>query len=181
MQPFRRGCQTRPKAVLCPICWPQQNDAGALHEQRAQIAIATLADTAKYRPVACGHLLRHQAEPGGKVASFGKGSSIGNGRDHRTRDEGADARNGHQLPATLALARQHFDLLGNLLDALIETSPIAAELLDDPDHAGRQNVDALGQNLRELLPQKTKSLAHSNAALQEEATDLVDHSRPLAD
>jgi hypothetical protein len=32
----------------------------------------------------------------------------------------------------------------NLLDALIETSPIAAEVLDDPDHTGRQNVDALG-------------------------------------
>jgi hypothetical protein len=84
-------------------------------------------------------------------------------------------------PATLAFARQHFDLLGNLLDALIETPPIAAEVLDDPDHTRRQHVDALGQNLLELLTQKTKSLAHSNAALQEEATDLVDHSRPLAD
>jgi hypothetical protein len=49
--------------------------------------------------------------------------------------------------ADLALARQHFDLLGNLLNALIETSPIAAEVLDDPDHTGRQHVDALGQNL----------------------------------
>ena len=63
----------------------------------------------------------------------------------------------------------------------IETSPIAAEVLDDPDHTGQQYVDAFGQNLRELLTQKAKSLAHSNAALQEEATDLDDHSRPLAD
>jgi len=92
------------------------------------------------------------------------------------------------MPGTVISCRQlslsrasTFDLLGNLLDALIETSPIAAEVLDDPDHTGRQHVDALGQNLRELLTQKTKSLAHSNAALQEEATDLVDHSRPLAD
>jgi hypothetical protein len=89
MQPFRRGRQPRPKAMLCPICWPEQNDAGVLHEQRAQIAIATLADAAEDRPIACGHLLRHQAESGGKVASFGKGSSIGNGRDHRARDERA--------------------------------------------------------------------------------------------
>ena len=29
---------------------------------------------------------------------------------------------------------QLFDLLGNTLDALIETPPIAAEVLDDPDH-----------------------------------------------
>ena len=37
------------------------------------------------------------------------------------------------------------DLLGNLLDAFIETSPIATEVLDDPDHAGRQYVDALAK------------------------------------
>jgi hypothetical protein len=66
-------------------------------------------------------------------------------------------------------------------DALIETSPITAEVLDGPDHTRRQHVDALGQNLRELLTQKTKYLAHSNTALQEEATDLVDHSRPLVE
>ena len=35
--------------------------------------------------------------------------------------------------------------------------------------------------LGDVLTQKTKSLAHSNAALQKEATDLVDHSRSLAD
>ena len=91
------------------------------------------------------------------------------------------------MAATIALAMsgpmpalQHSDLLGNLLDALIETSPISAEVLDHPDHTGRQYVDALGQNLRELLTPKTQSSAHSNAALQKEATDLVGHSRTCA-
>ena len=78
--------------------------------------------------------LRHEAEPGGKVASFGKGSAVGNGRNHRTCDERTDAWNRHQLSATLAPVCQLFDLLGNALDALIETPPIAAEVLDDPDH-----------------------------------------------
>ena len=45
-----------------------------------------------------------------------------------------DAWNRHQLPATLAPVCQLFDLLGNTLDALIETPPIAAEILDDRDH-----------------------------------------------
>jgi hypothetical protein len=76
---------------------------------------------------------------------------------------------------------QHIDLFGNLLDALIEAPPIAAEVLNDPDHTGRQRVDALSQNLRELLAQKAKPLAHCNAALQQEATDLIDNSRSLAD
>jgi hypothetical protein len=41
-----------------------------------------------------------------------------------------------------------------------------SEVLNDPDHTGRQHVDALSQNLRELLAQKAKPLAHWNAALQ---------------
>jgi hypothetical protein len=69
----------------------------------------------------------------GKVASFGKGSAVGNGRNHRTCDERTDAWNRHQLPATPAPVCQLFDLLGNALDALIDTPPIAAEVLDDRD------------------------------------------------
>jgi hypothetical protein len=42
-------------------------------------------------------------------------------------------------------------------------------------------LDALSQNLWELLAQKAGSLADCNAALQEEATDLIDHGRPLSD
>jgi hypothetical protein len=30
--------------------------------------------------------------------------------------------------------RQYFDLFGNMLDTLIETPPVAAEVRDDPDH-----------------------------------------------
>jgi hypothetical protein len=59
--------------------------------------------------------------------------------------------NCHQLAATLALMCQHFDLFGNMVDPLIKMPPIAAEILDDPDHTWRQDVDALGQNLWQLL------------------------------
>ena len=48
--------QPRSKAMLCPVCWSEQNNASALHEQRAQVAIAALADAPKDRPVTCRHL-----------------------------------------------------------------------------------------------------------------------------
>jgi hypothetical protein len=96
------------------------------------------------------------------------------------RDERANARNGHQLAATFAPMCQLFDLLGNMFDALIETTPITAEILDGPDHTGRQYINALSQDLRELVTQETKPLADYNVALQEETADLIDDSRPLA-
>ena len=43
MQAVCRGCQPRAKTVLCPVCWPEQNNMGTLHEERAQIAIAPLS------------------------------------------------------------------------------------------------------------------------------------------
>jgi hypothetical protein len=42
-------------------------------------------------------------------------------RYHRAGDERADARNGHQLAATLAAMRQNLDLFGDVLDTLIQT------------------------------------------------------------
>src|SRR5262252_11251848 len=97
--------------------------------------MTALADVPKDRPITGRHLLRHEAEPGGKVASLGKGSAVGNGRNHRTCDERTDAWNRHQLPTTLAALGQLFDLLGKALDALIEPPPIGAEVLDDRDHS----------------------------------------------
>ena len=55
---------------------------------------------------------------------------------------------------------QCFDLFGDALDTFVETPPIAAEVLNDPDHAGRQYIDPLSQNLRELLTKEAKPLAH---------------------
>ncbi len=49
--------------MLCPVCWPEQNHTGALHEQRAQMAIAALAKAFKGRPIAGRHLFRRQPRP----------------------------------------------------------------------------------------------------------------------
>ena len=60
---------------------------------------------------------------------------------------------------------QLFDLFRDAVDTLVETPPIAAELLNDPDHAGRQYVDALDDNLRKLLTKEAKPLADWNDPL----------------
>src|SRR6266542_4259127 len=77
------------------------------------------------------------SEPGGKIAPLGKGSPIANCRYHCAGDDRSDARNGHQLPTGLTVAGQEFDLLCHVFDTLIETAPVAAEVLDNPDHSWR--------------------------------------------
>jgi hypothetical protein len=114
MQPLSCGCEPRSKAVFCPICRSKQNNASALHEQRAQIAIAALCNAAEDRPISRRHLLRHEAEPGGKVAPLGKGRPIANCRYHRAGDNRSAARNGHQLPTGLTVVGQKFDLLARI-------------------------------------------------------------------
>jgi len=39
------------------------------------------------------------------------------------------------LAATLAAMRQNLDLFGDVLDTLIKTPPVAAEIFYDPGHA----------------------------------------------
>src|ERR1700678_340161 len=136
MEPFCRSRQPRSKAVLCPVSRSEQNNASALHEQRAQIAIPALADASEDRPITRRHLLRHQAKPSGKVTPPGKRSATANGCYHCAGDDRTDARNGHQLPAALGAVRQLFDLFSDVFNALIEAPPIATEILDDPDDAG---------------------------------------------
>jgi hypothetical protein len=62
---------------------------------------------------------------------------------------------------------QRLDLFREMLDTLIETSPVAAEVLDHSDHA------------RKVSAKEVKPLTDWNAALQQEATDLIDHNRSL--
>ena len=40
VQPLSRGGKPRSKAVLHPVPWPKQNDAGGLQEEHAKVAIA---------------------------------------------------------------------------------------------------------------------------------------------
>ena len=70
------GVLSRPLGYwkLCPVCWPEQNNASALHYHRAQIAIATFSDAAG--PIAGRHLLRQFAELAAKSLALAKAAPL---------------------------------------------------------------------------------------------------------
>ncbi len=67
------------------------------------------------------------------------------------------------------------------LDALVEPTPVASQILDDPHHAGRQDIGWRGEDARQLGTQEALSLPNRNATLQQEGTDLIDDAGALAD
>jgi hypothetical protein len=67
------------------------------------------------------------------------------------------------------------------INAIIEVAPVLREILDQVDHARREYVRAVGQNGRKSFSQTGRSLAHGDAALEQEATDLIDDCRALPD
>src|SRR5262249_26821201 len=123
MQASRCGREPRSEAMFCPVCRSEQNNAGTLHEERAQIAVAALRNATQVRAITGRHLLRHQAEPRGEVSPCRKGGAIADCRHHCAGDDRADARNRHQLPATLIASCQHLDLSCYVIDTFIETPP----------------------------------------------------------
>ena len=90
-------------------------------------------------------------------------------------------RNRHQLPAACVVTRQGLDLIRHILNSLIEMRPVADEVLNNPDHTGRQYVGTCSQNVWKLMSQEAKSLPHRYAALKKKTADLVDHSCTIAD
>src|ERR1700722_16865321 len=167
--------------MLRPVYWSEQNNAGALHEERAQIAIATLGDAAEDGTITRGHLLRHQTEPRRKVAPSCKGSSVADRSYHCACNDWPDARTRHQVPAAPVTARQGLELIRHIFDSLIEMRPVAGEVLNNPDHTGRQDVGTCSQNVWKLMSQEAKSLPHSYATLKKKTAGLVDDSRAIAD
>src|SRR6516164_3062837 len=181
MQTASRSREPRSKAMLRPARWMKLNSTGTLDEEHAQIAISTLGDAAQYRAITGRHLPRYQAQPRGKVAPFCKGASVADRSDHRTCDDRADARNGHQPSTAHVSTSQTFYLIRHPLDPLIKMCPILDEIFNDSDHTGRQDIGARGHDLRQLLPQEAMPLADGNAMLEQKAAKLIDHCCSIAD
>ena len=66
-------------------------------------------------------------------------------------------------------------------NSLIEMRPVADQVLNNPDHTGRQYVGTCSQEVWKLMSQEAKSSPHRNAAFKKETADLVDHSCTIAD
>ena len=120
MQALSRCREPGSKAVLRPARRMKLYGTSALDEEHPQIATTMLSDAAKYGAITSRHLPRYQAQPGGKVPPFCKGSSIADRSDHRACDDGAYARNSHQASAVHVSISQTFNLISYRLDPLIE-------------------------------------------------------------
>src|SRR6516164_6119180 len=123
------------ETVLRPVHRPQQNDPGCLHEEHAQVTVAALGESPEDSSVPGRHLFGYEAEPSRIIPSFRKGRSTADRRNHRTRDEWADARHGHHPSTAVVTFRQRLDLIGYGFNSLIELPPVANEITDDADHA----------------------------------------------
>src|ERR1700704_3916645 len=179
VQTFLCGLDPRLEPVPLPALRLDENDPRCLHEQHAQIAISPLRYLAQDRAISRRDLLRHQPEPSREVAPLREHVARADCGDDRARDDGADPRPAHEAIATRILSGNRFDLARQSLDALIEAPPVAGEVFDDAQHARRQYVRARGENDRQLGAQEADALAHSDATLQHEGSDLVDEPRTL--
>jgi len=58
---------------------------------------------------------------------------------------------------------------------------VPGEILDHVHHSRRQDIGAVGEDVRERVAQEAQALAYGYAALQQEGPDLVDDGGALAD
>src|SRR5215467_8658796 len=128
VQPVSRGGKPRSKAVLHPVPWPKQNDAGGLQEERAKVAIAAFGDASENRSITCGDLLRYQAEPSSKIAATCEGSSIADRSDDGTRDDRTDARYCHQVPTEFRVLGERIDFSTDSFDAIVKAPPVLNQI-----------------------------------------------------
>src|SRR5262249_43515125 len=134
VQPLSRSGKPRSKAVLHPVPWPQQNDAGRLQEERAKVAIAAFGDAPENRSIACGDLLGYQAEPSSKITAACEGRSIADRSDDGARDDRADARDCHHIQTKLRVLGERIDFPAHSLDAIVEAAPVLSQILQDANH-----------------------------------------------
>src|SRR4029077_19919535 len=89
------GFDPRLEPVALPALRPDQNNPGRLHEQNAQVAIATLRYPAQDGAVSGRCLLGNKAEPGAKVAPLREHFTAADRSHHRAGDDRADAGHCH--------------------------------------------------------------------------------------
>src|SRR5439155_2207605 len=143
--------------------------------------VAALGDLTQDGAIPRRLLLRHEPQPGAEVASLLEAGAIADRRHHGTRDDRPDARHGHQALATLILLRQRFDLGRHAPNALVQPTPVLRKIGNNANHSWRERASLRAQDLRQCLAQGHYALPHNDAAFDEEAADLVDHTRTLAD
>ena len=109
-----------------------------------------------------------------------EGGSVANGGHHGAGDDRSHPWHTHQPLAGFIRRDERLDLVGDSIDALIQVMPVLHQAFDQVHHARREHIGAVGQDVRQRLPQRSQALSHRNAALEQKGADLVDHCRALA-
>src|SRR6266513_168448 len=125
-------------------------------------------------------LLGYQPQPGAEAASLLKAGAIANRRHHRARGDRADPRYAAQALTAVVLLRQSFDLGRYGCNALVQAVPVLCQVDDKANYPWREHSSVRAQDFGQLLAQGYCALPHRDAALDEEAADLIDHTCPLA-
>src|SRR6266566_4855692 len=128
MQAHSGASEPDPEAVLRPVRRPQQNDPGCLHEEHAQVTVAALGDASEDGSVSGRHLLRDETEPSRKVPPFRECRATTDRGNHRTRNDRANARHGHDPSTTVITFCQRLDLIGHGFNSPIELPPVAGKI-----------------------------------------------------
>src|SRR5439155_6599816 len=140
VQPLLGRLEPWLEPAALPALGLDQYNPCRLDEQDTQVAIATLRYLAEDCAIPSRDLLGDEPQPSGEVAALGERIPGANGSHHRTGNDRPDARYAHQPFATGILAGDGFDLARQALDALIEPTPVASQVLDDTHHAWRQDI-----------------------------------------
>jgi hypothetical protein len=101
--------------------------AGAVNQQRSQVAVPTLADAEQQVFAAAGVLPRYQAQPGGQLAGILETLRVPQRGHQRAGRQRADARNLCQSPARFILSMPGLDLRLELIDLPVERLEMLAE------------------------------------------------------
>ena len=120
----------------------------------------------------------NKTDPGGEVASSVKGVTLADGRNHRCRDQRANARDRHSIGTVLFRATDVFDLPGNGLYPLIQPQPVAVEPGQNGAHSRRYLVLTFIEDRQERALQSSQPFAHGDALFNQKGPDLVDRRRP---
>jgi hypothetical protein len=90
---------------------PINDRSGSMHQQRAQIGVATFADPEQPRLASTGVLSRYQTQPGGKLSSVPKSVAITDGGHYRRGRHGPEASHRGDTPAFSVLTEGSLDPL----------------------------------------------------------------------
>jgi hypothetical protein len=86
-----------------------EDDVGSLNEQRPEVFVATLGDSAELGAISGRLLLRHEAELGAEITALVEAGAVADCRRHRARDDRTNSRNRHQALTAAVVLSQGLD------------------------------------------------------------------------